>query len=118
MVIIIDENIPLIIQEKLNANGFVTISVFDQFRGIQDYGIIQMAQQNEKSIILTEDKDFGEWVFAHHIKNISVVFLRYHYTEIEIIIEIVSNLFSERQIDLLSKFTTVTAKKIRTRKLI
>lgn len=29
-------------------------------------------------ILLTEDKDFGEWVFAYHIKNISVILLRYN----------------------------------------
>lgn len=27
--------------------------------------------------ILTEDKDFGEWVFAHHVQGLSVLFLRY-----------------------------------------
>ncbi len=27
----------------------------------------------------TEDKDFGEWVYAHHISGISVIFLRYHF---------------------------------------
>lgn len=118
MIIIVDENIPFAMQEKLMAKGLKIISVFENFRGIEDFGIIQMAQQKEEAIILTEDKDFGEWVFAHHIKNISVVFLRYHYSEFEIIIDIVTKLFMERQKDLLNKFTTVTIKKTRARDLI
>ncbi len=118
MIIIVDENIPFEMQRKLTAQGFEIISIFEKFRGIEDFGIIQMAQLNENAVILTEDKDFGEWVFAHHIKNISVVFLRYHFTEIEIIIDIVVNLFKNRQNELLNKFTTVTRRKIRTRDLI
>jgi predicted nuclease of predicted toxin-antitoxin system len=118
MVIILDENIPLQMRHKLIASGFKIISVFEEFRGIDDFRIIQLAQNNENAIILTEDKDFGEWVFAHHIKNISVVFLRYHFSDTKIIIQLVSNLFLERHMDLLNKFTTVTTEKIRTRDLI
>lgn len=117
MVIIADENIPILLQEKLTANGFNVISVFNDYRGISDYKIIELAQTHTNSIILTEDKDFGEWVFAHHIKNLSVVFLRYHFKETEIIFEKVIQLFLTRQIELLNRFTTVTVTKIRTREL-
>jgi len=118
MRIIIDENIPRLIIESLSSKGFKIVSIFDKCRGIDDFGIIQLAQQEDNAIILTEDKDFGEWVFAHHIKNISVVFLRYHFTELNIISIIVIKLFAENQDALLNKFTTITTKKIRTRDII
>lgn len=36
-------------------------------------------------LILAEDKDFGEWVFAHHINHLSVLLLRYSYEEYQAI---------------------------------
>ncbi|MCG9879042.1 MAG: DUF5615 family PIN-like protein [Bacteroidia bacterium] len=117
MVIIADENIPLLMQEKLKSNGFDVVSIYSNHRGLNDFEIIQLAQQYSKAIILTEDKDFGEWVFAHHIKNISVVFLRYHFTEVSVIIEKVVQLFLKNHEELLNSYTTITSNKIRTRNL-
>lgn len=118
MVIIADENIPLLLQEKLTLNGFKVLSIFNDFRGVNDLRIIELAQSNMDAIILTEDKDFGEWVFAHHIKNLSVVFLRYHFKESNIIFEKVLQLFLTNKTNLLNRFTTVTVNKVRTRDLL
>ncbi len=118
MRIIIDENIPRVMVENLSNSGFKIVSIFDEFRGIDDFGIIQFAQKEDRAIILTEDKDFGEWVFAHHINNISIVFLRYHFSELNVITTIVIKLFGDNPEALLNKFTTVTSKKIRTREII
>ena len=38
------------------------------------------------SILITEDNDFGEWIFAHKIKTVGVVFLRYHFSDVDKII--------------------------------
>ncbi|MFM9838304.1 MAG: DUF5615 family PIN-like protein [Cyclobacteriaceae bacterium] len=73
--------------------------------------------RDQPCIILTNDKDFGNWVFAHNQKNISVVFLRYQFPDRAKIIDIVVKLFQEHQTSLHGKFTTVTVKKIRTTKL-
>lgn len=43
---------------------------------LADENVIQLALRYDY-ILLTEDKDFGEWVFAHHIQNLNVLFLRY-----------------------------------------
>ncbi len=118
MIIIADENIPILLQEKLIVNGFNVISIFNDFRGITDFKIIELAQSNNNAIILTEDKDFGEWFFAHHIKNLSVVFLRYHFKQTDLIFEKVIQLFLTHQLELVNRFTTVTINKTRTRELI
>jgi hypothetical protein len=66
---------------------------------------------------LTEDKDFGEWVFAHNIKDISVILLRYHFQDTELIRDILVKILTESYDDLFGKFTTITTNKIRIRAL-
>jgi predicted nuclease of predicted toxin-antitoxin system len=61
--IIADENIPLPIIESLLQNSIEITSVYKDFRGISDIEIIDLAQ-NPPKIILTEDKDFGDLIFA------------------------------------------------------
>jgi hypothetical protein len=60
-------------------------SIYESARGIKDEQIIEMALKYD-FLLLTEDKDSGEWVFAHHAKGLSVLFLRYSFDELEEII--------------------------------
>lgn len=117
MLIIADENIPRSITESLRLLEVEVIYIYDEFRGIDDFGIINLAKQNTNAIILTEDKDFGEWIFSHHMTGISVIFLRYHFSELSEINNVLVKLIKEKQLNLLNKFTTVTTTKIRTRDL-
>ena len=94
MLIIADENIPRSIKLTLPSIGVKVIYIYDEYRGIDDIGIINLAKSHPNSIILTEDKDFGEWVFSHHINGISVIFLRYHFTELTAITNILLKLTS------------------------
>ncbi len=114
--ILADENIDFRIVKALRESGIDTYSVNEKHSGITDEEVIELAQEL-KRIILTEDKDFGEWVFAHDVKDIGVVFLRYHYSEYKIITEILIKLLNDKKEELFSKFTTVTSKKIRIRNL-
>ncbi|MBS1621197.1 MAG: DUF5615 family PIN-like protein [Bacteroidetes bacterium] len=82
--ILADENIHSFIINSLRHSGFTVISVNELSKGIKDEKIVHWALE-ENYIILTEDKDFGEWVFAHHIKNLSVLFLRYSFEDYKII---------------------------------
>ena len=91
-------------------------SIYKSNRGISDEEIIQLSR-NPPRIILTEDKDFGEWVFSHHIENISIIFLRYHFTETAEIIKILLKILLDSEINLFGKFTTITTKKIRIREI-
>ena len=117
MIIIADENIDHSLIKDLSKYHQV-ISIYFEKRGIDDNSIVKLAMKKENCIILTEDKDFGELVFSHHIKNISVVLLRYSFSERDLIHKIVIQLFNNSFHDLLNKFTTVTPQKIRTRILI
>jgi hypothetical protein len=64
-----------------------------------------------------EDKDFGEWVYAHNEKEISVILLRYSAQEAKSIISALLNLLESKGTNLFGKFTTITTKKIRIRAL-
>jgi len=41
-----------------------------------DFNILKTAT-NDNRILLTEDKDFGEWVFAHKSETLGVILIRY-----------------------------------------
>ena len=113
--ILADENIDHSLIASIRELGIEVFSVYELQRGTSDISIIEHSK-NPPRIILTEDKDFGEWVFAHHIKNISVLLLRYHFKDTEIIRQILIKILSERSpSSFLGKFTTVTIHKIRTR---
>jgi len=114
--IIADENIDKKIIKALRNNHFEVYSIFESKRGLKDEDIIQIAKKLQY-IILTEDKDFGEWVFAHNEKDIGVILLRYHFAETDQIIKIILGLLIKKTEILLNKFTTVTKNKIRIREI-
>jgi predicted nuclease of predicted toxin-antitoxin system len=113
--ILADENIPFEITKSLRKEGFEVTSIYESARGIKDEQIIEMAIKFDL-LLLTEDKDFGEWVFAHHAKGLSVLFLRYSFDELE---EIIHALIYLLKTQVLQRpfFATITTKKIRIRQL-
>ncbi len=114
--ILADENIDHSLIESIRSAGIEVYSVYEFHRGTPDFSIIELSR-NPPRIILTEDKDFGEWVFAHHVKDISVILLRYHFRDTELIKAILLKILSEQLPSLFGKFTTLTTSKIRTRLL-
>lgn len=114
--ILADENIDFAIIKAIRNIGIDVYSVAESDFGISDSDVIKLSL-NPSRIILTEDKDFGEWVYAHNVKGISVIFLRYDYHETIEITSILINLLESRLGDLIHKFTTITPKKIRVRNL-
>ncbi len=113
--ILADENVHGFIISSLRDAGFEIISVLEIASGVTDERVIQMAIEDDY-ILLTEDKDFGEWVFAHHIKDLSVLFLRYSFFEYREIAESLVRLLKTQHFER-PFFTTISTKKVRTRKL-
>lgn len=74
--IVADENIDFIIISELRKEGYKVISIAEDYRGFTDEDVIEVVKIHE-AILITKDKDFGEWVFAHGRKGFSVIFLRY-----------------------------------------
>ena len=115
--IIADENIDAYIIKSLRNANYEVLSIRESYRGIKDIEIIVMANQRE-CLILTEDKDFGEWIFSHKSESAGVIFLRYEDKDMDEIINAVKKILSEYGENLYGKFSVVTKNKIRIRDII
>ena len=74
--IIIDQNVDQFVINYLNRSGYDILSISKSYPGITEREIIELAKTN-KGFVITEDKDFGELIFAHQIKGCSVIFIRH-----------------------------------------
>ncbi|EQA36440.1 toxin-antitoxin system, toxin component, PIN domain protein [Leptospira inadai serovar Lyme str. 10] len=75
-----DENVDIRIIQELRNSGQNVHSILEDYKGSGDYQIIQLAKRLD-AIILTLDKDFGEWAFSHKEDSLGVIFLRYNAKE-------------------------------------
>ncbi len=113
-VILADENIDCHIIQSLRKEGIDVFSIYENHRGLSDFAVAELSLQPPR-LILTEDKDFADMVFAYQITDISVILLRYNFDEKDRITQILIDLLYDREISLFKKFTVITAKKIRIR---
>lgn len=82
--ILADENLNFSFVKSIREEGYPVTTIQDfQLQGISDNQVIEVAQ-DQSAIVLTEDKDFGELVYAHHLKDTTIVFLRYRKPELEL----------------------------------
>ena len=114
--ILADENIDHGIIAALRAAGYSVDSICETHRSSSDTAITELSRKPPR-ILLTEDKDFGEWVFAHGIRDISVIFLRYQFRDTAALLATLLELLRTRLPDLQGTFTTVAVQKIRIRPL-
>jgi predicted nuclease of predicted toxin-antitoxin system len=71
-----DESCDFAAVHALRAAGHDVAAVSDVARGADDSAVIELAR-SEGRILLTEDKDFGQLVFAAARQNSGVVLLRW-----------------------------------------
>jgi len=109
-----DESVDFRIVRELMNKGFDVISVLKNYRGIPDKEVLELARQHN-ALFLTEDSDFGEWIFSHKEKNVSVIFLRYKPVDFENISNSVIRVLTEHDVSIYGKFVVITTKKIRIR---
>jgi len=61
--ILANENIPALVVSELRSAGHDIVSVKEVMRGASDTEVLSRAQ-NERRLIITHDKDFGEMAFG------------------------------------------------------
>jgi predicted nuclease of predicted toxin-antitoxin system len=71
-----DESCDFAAVRALRTEGFDVLSVAEASAGAEDERVIDLAL-HERRILLTEDKDFGQLVFAVGRKTLGVVLLRF-----------------------------------------
>ncbi|MFH0925042.1 MAG: DUF5615 family PIN-like protein [bacterium] len=109
-----DEDIDFRIVKQLRSKGIFVVSVLEDYKGLSDKEVLELSKGTD-ALLLTEDKDFGEWIFAHKEKCIGVIFLRYKPEEIHQITDTLINLLYKYGESLLQKFTVLRGNKLRIR---
>ena len=71
-----DESCDFAAVRALRAERFDVLSVAEIMSGAQDERVIELALR-ESRILLTEDKDFGQLVFAAGRESVGVVLIRF-----------------------------------------
>ncbi len=66
--ILADENIDFRIITALRDSGLKVVSIQEDFKSVSDSEVIKISRESN-SIILTEDKDFGEWVLLIKLRD-------------------------------------------------
>ena len=111
-----DESCDFIVVRALRSSGYDVLSVAESYPSVSDLEVLKMAV-DEKRVLLTEDKDFGEWVFAHKKETHGGVFLRYTANLRRRLGDAVKTLVAEHSLDLVNCFTVLEPGRARIRKL-
>jgi len=114
--IIADENVERYWINLLRDSGFIVLSIQETYPGISDKEVIKKAETLQ-GVLLTEDKDFGELVFAHGYKSLAIIFLRYDQPKYETVQDQLLKAVSTWHQTIAPVFITVTANKTRITKL-
>ncbi len=76
MRLLADESCDFAVVRALRAAGHDVRAVAEAIPSAGDEAVLELAAR-EKRILLTEDKDFGQWVYAHRRATAGVILLRY-----------------------------------------
>lgn len=114
----------IIADESLNNNliismrnaGYEVLSVAEEFRGISDEEVA-LKSLSPASIIISEDKDFGELAYHYKVSLIGIILLRYAPGEVEIIKKMLLSFLEDHVEKLTGKFAVINVNKIRIRSL-
>ena len=109
-----DESCDFSIVKKLRSCGFDVEAVVEDMPGVLDSAVLKAAADGDR-ILLTEDKDFGEWVFAHKSETAGVVLIRYPSETRTNMTEFMVELVDQHGDELLGKFTVLEPGRARIR---
>ena len=73
---LVDESCDFIVVRSLRSAGYDVVAVSESFPSAPDIEVLRTAVK-ENRILITEDKDFGEWIFAHKEEMKGVLFIRF-----------------------------------------
>ncbi len=115
MKLLADENIEREFIEALREANFNVVSVRENYIGVADDEILQIAE-DEKAVILTYDTDFGELVFRYSLKSRGVILLRLSGLSLAEKIDKTIVTIREHEAELENAFTVVSENLVRIRK--
>lgn len=110
-----DESVDFPIIEQLRESGHTVKSILEKFPGISDDQVLELAVQ-DRNILLTCDKDFGELIYRHKKTHFGIVLIRLESLKSAEKALLITKLVAEHAQDLENSFTVVGEKFIRIRK--
>lgn len=110
--ILADESLNVQFIHDLRNSGYEVFSIQEEKNGISDISVVDLALEKE-AVLITEDKDFGELVFAHNVPKLTIVFLRYKKIELDQIRRLLLQAVDEYALKNGHFFITIARGKIR-----
>jgi predicted nuclease of predicted toxin-antitoxin system len=110
-----DESCDFTVVRSLRAAGYDVVAVTESFPSASDIEVLRAAVENDR-VLITEDSDFGEWVFAHRKKTNGVIFIRFPGNIRLKLGQMVLSLVEKHGTELIGNFTVLEPGRARIRK--
>jgi len=107
-----DESCDFSVVRALRAAGHEVLAVAELASGSDDSMVMDLALR-ENRVLLTEDKDFGQLVYAHSRQSNGVIFIRYPATVRKTLPKAVMTLVSKLEADLTGCFVVMSPGRVR-----
>lgn len=112
-----DESCDFSVIRALRAAGYSVKAIAEISPSLPDEVVLELAVA-EKRLLITEDKDFGEWIFAHQRAMTGVLLIRYPASMRSSMVEAVIDLTGGYAPELDGSFTVLEPGRARIRKKI
>lgn len=112
--LVVDESVHSGLTAMLRSGAFEVFAVAAESPGVPDGEVVRIAMERS-AVLITEDRHFGEWVFAHGARLPGVLYLRYRVDEIDAIRLVLERFLIDRRDDLHGAFVVLSPKRIRIR---
>ena len=110
-----DESCDFAVVRSLRSEGYDVIAVSEYLPAAPDIEVLRTAVLDNR-ILITEDKDFGEWIFAHKEEMKGVIFIRFPGNARTELGEKFLKLIEKHGQDLLGNFTVLEPGRARIRR--
>jgi len=112
MRLLADESCDFAVVRALRAAGHDVLAVAEIALGATDDTVIELAR-DKKRVLITEDKDFGQLVFAAAKSAAGVILIRFPATARSTLPQVVLDLLNSEQDRLFGSFAVVQPSRIR-----
>ncbi len=117
MRLVADESCDFSVVAAVRAASHDVVSIMEAMPGVDDEKVIAIAT-GDKRLLLTEDKDFGQLVFAAAKENSGVILIRYPTSARATLSAAVINLLADRGEALYSRFAVLEPGRVRVTQLV
>jgi len=116
MKFLVDESTGIQIAQFLKDIGYDADYPAKNIRRFSDLEVLTRAKK-EKRIIITNDKDFGDYIFYQKLNTYGIILLRLQDESVENKLKVLKTLLTKFPKKLKGNFVTVTEERIRIRKI-